>query len=180
MASFIVMMFPPTSGRKAVRIGNAASISALSDLYGFLMSTWISNRLPEGDGGDQQPTPASWLPEFRNRLLAQAEKINILRGMTQLARWEGSIRGSWPVEEYARLVDVQSDMISSLAHVRCTSVCHHRARLIIIFDLKLGGALGHLEDNWRLTFLHSTKVLNPHFVSLGLGLGLGPCYRPFN
>ena len=110
------MMFPPTSGRKAVRIGNAASISALSDSYGFLMSTWISNRIPEGDG-DQQPTPASWLPEFRNRLLAQAEKINILRGMTQLARWEGSIRGSWPVEEYTRLVDVQSDMISSLAHV---------------------------------------------------------------
>ncbi len=29
---------------------------------------------------------------------------------------------------------------------------------------QLGGALGHLEDGWRITFLHSTHVLHPNFV----------------
>lgn len=40
-ASFVMMMLPPTSGRKAVRQRNAASITSLERLYGFLLSVWI-------------------------------------------------------------------------------------------------------------------------------------------
>ncbi|KAJ6610792.1 hypothetical protein B0H10DRAFT_2059028 [Mycena sp. CBHHK59/15] len=142
-ASFIVMMFPPKSGRKAVRQRNAASIASLSNVYGFLISTWIANR------DDEQPvlagTPAAWTTDFRARLLALAEEMHAIRELTELAKWEGSIRGKWPAADYTKLVDIQGDMIASLA--------------------QLGGALGHLENEWRVTFLHSSKVLNPNFIA---------------
>jgi len=117
-ASFIIMMLPPTSGRKAVRIRNSASVSRLSGLFGFLISTWISTRSHEHHEQHHEPhTAASWIDDFRTKLLAQAEQINGIRQLTQLARWEGSIRGAWPANEYVRLVDLQTDMITSLAHV---------------------------------------------------------------
>ena len=41
-ASSVVMLFPPTSSRKVVRLQNAATITKLSKLYAFLVATWIS------------------------------------------------------------------------------------------------------------------------------------------
>jgi hypothetical protein len=142
LASFVIMMLPPTSGRKAVRFRNASSVVALSKIYGFLISTWISSSSRHKVAAN---APADWINDFRNQLITQAQEINTIRGLTNLAKWEGSIRGAWPSEEYMRLVEVQSEMVSSLA--------------------QLGGALGHLEDNWRLDFLHSTRVLNPNFIA---------------
>lgn len=42
-AAFIIMMLPPSSGRKAVRHRNASVITGLGNLYSFLMSTWLSD-----------------------------------------------------------------------------------------------------------------------------------------
>ncbi|KAJ7478392.1 hypothetical protein FB451DRAFT_1452874 [Mycena latifolia] len=139
-ASLILMMFPPKSGRKAVRQRNAASIAALGECYAFLISTWIAKPEPLST-----TAPAPWAADFRARLMGLADEMRAIRELTGLARWEGSIRGKWPAAEYARLVDVQGDMIGSLA--------------------QLASALGHLEDEWRLTFVHSSKVLNPDFIS---------------
>ena len=36
---------------------------------------------------------------------------------TMVAKWEGSIRGAWPGNEYLKLAGVQADMMSSLALV---------------------------------------------------------------
>jgi hypothetical protein len=107
-------MFPPTSSRKAIRLRNAASVVGLSDLYAFLISIWIRSA-PQQTHSPQ--VPASWVQDFRKRLLAQAEDINSMRQPTQMAKWEGNIRGAWPADEYVRLVDVQSDMVASLAQV---------------------------------------------------------------
>ncbi|KAJ7160023.1 hypothetical protein C8R43DRAFT_1064102 [Mycena crocata] len=169
-ASFIVMMFPPKSGRKAVRQRNAASIASLASVYGFLVSAWIGSRDDQDEESadvkrehenqhehdeleevkDQKRTlPATvtpaWTAEFRARLMVFAEEMHTIRELTDLARWEGSIRGKWPAAQYMQLVDIQADMVASLA--------------------QLGSSLGYLEKEWRLTFLHSSKVLNPHFIA---------------
>ncbi|KZP19305.1 hypothetical protein FIBSPDRAFT_1045659 [Athelia psychrophila] len=141
-ASFIVMMLPPTSGRKAVRLRNAAVITNISEIYGFLISTWIGTQAHQKEHGTARP---AWIQEFRVKLLALADQVVSLRQMTGLATWEGSVRGKWPVEEYESLVQTESQMIGALAQV--------------------GSALGHLEDSWRITFLHSTNVLHPNFIS---------------
>jgi len=141
-ASFIVMMLPPTSGRKAVRLRNASVITRISELYGFLISTWIGAQTHR-----KKPlaAPAMWTKDFRIKLITLADQIQCTKQMTDLALWEGNIRGKWPAEEYRALIDAESEMITGLA--------------------QLGGALGHLEDGWRLNFLHSTHVLQPNFIS---------------
>ncbi|KAF7369614.1 hypothetical protein MVEN_00292200 [Mycena venus] len=146
-ASFIVMMFPPKSGRKAVRTRNASSISSLANAYGFLISAWIGMRNPD-EGATTSEKLASqegWAAAFRAQLLAIGEELHTIRALTELAKWEGSIRGKWPAAEYARLVDVQVEMIAVLA--------------------QLGSSLGHLEKEWQPPYLHSSKVLNPNFIA---------------
>jgi hypothetical protein len=113
-ASFVVMMLPPTSGRKAVRLRNASTITSISEIYGFLISTWI------GTQTHQKKTlaaPATWIKDFRMKLIALADQIQSAQQMTELAKWEGSIRGKWPIEEYRALIAAQNEMIGGLAQV---------------------------------------------------------------
>ncbi|KAK1223613.1 hypothetical protein PQX77_013510 [Marasmius sp. AFHP31] len=154
-ASFIIMMLPPQSGRKAVRRRNASLIGGISSLYAFLMATWLSDdssskQRKGSDGGDLDPlkhgSPSPlWTKEFRNRLFGLAEEVNTIRGFTALAKWEGSIRGRWPSEDYHRLIEKQAEMIPPLA--------------------QLANALVHMDDEWRLKLLHRTGVLNPNFIT---------------
>jgi Aromatic acid exporter family member 2 len=126
-------------------------------MYTFLISVWIASKHKTA------PNP-TWIKSFRTKLLGIGAEVGSIRDLTHLARWEGSIRGAWPVEEYMQLVAVQSEMIASLAQVGFP----------LLFSLdtlsnpshKLGNALGQLEDEWRRTFLHTTQVLNPYFVRL--------------
>ncbi|KAK0493580.1 hypothetical protein EDD18DRAFT_1405386, partial [Armillaria luteobubalina] len=145
-ASFVVMMLPPTSGRKAVRIRNASSITSLSNLYGYLISAWISEVDSDQEKDDRQAeqVKAKWLKEFRDKVMGASVEMRTIRELTELATWEGSLRGKWPREEYVQLVEVQIEM--------------------------LGGALMQLDDAWRVTFLHHTGVLNPNFISDVMGL----------
>jgi hypothetical protein len=107
------MMLPPTSGRKAVRMRNASSVVTLSNIYAFLISTWITSH---HSNAKSAPDP-KWVLGFRSKLIALGQEIGAIRSLTELARWEGSIRGAWPMEEYLQLSGVQSDMIGSLAQV---------------------------------------------------------------
>ncbi|KAF7303825.1 hypothetical protein MIND_00612300 [Mycena indigotica] len=145
-ASSIVMMFPPVSGRKAVRTRNAGSIASLASLYSFVVSAWISLNRTEGeDCKTVQPVKQAWVASFRKRLLAVAVELQTVRELTGLARWEGSIRGKWPAEQYEKLVNVQLDMLTILA--------------------QLGVSLTQLDPEWQQDFLHSSKVLNPNFIA---------------
>ncbi|GBE84358.1 hypothetical protein BKA93DRAFT_807068 [Sparassis latifolia] len=147
VASFIVMMFPPTSGRVAVRLRNASTISGLSYIYGHLMSAWIRDaEMSEGEENGLAGTSKSdWLPVFREKFLSAADQVRALRAQTAIAKWEGTTRGKWPFDDYMNLADVQSDMVANLA--------------------LLGGALYELDDKTRIAFLHTTKVVNPYFIS---------------
>ncbi|KAJ3778200.1 hypothetical protein FB446DRAFT_714691 [Lentinula raphanica] len=174
-AAFIMMMLPPTSGRKAVRYRNALVITGLGSLYSFLISTWMSDA-PLKDKSDSDSSSDAeqdnqkinekdampgtefvstfsrphlqsvrWLNNFRVRLLSLSDELNSLRQLTMTATWEGSIRGKWPAEEYNALLDAEGEMLVGLA--------------------LLGGALAHLSDESRIAFMHDTRVLNPNLIT---------------
>lgn len=117
-ASFILMMFPPKSGRKAVRLRNASTITSLSCIYSGLLSAWIYDKGPDPDEkpGTSVPLP-DWIPFFREKLTAVWQKLQATKMQTSIARWEGGIRGAWPYDEYVKLADTQLEMISHLALV---------------------------------------------------------------
>ncbi|KAJ7859304.1 hypothetical protein B0H14DRAFT_3135188 [Mycena olivaceomarginata] len=111
---------PSKSGRKAVRQRNAVSIAVLGEVYASLISIWISKQ----DTDSARPT--QWTAHFRARLMALADEIGAIRVLTELAKWEGSIRGKWPAAD--------SQPLSAIS-----------------------------RTNWRVNFVHSSKVLNPNF-----------------
>lgn len=142
-ASFIAMILPAKSARKAVRLGCSNTLTSLSHIYTSLMSAWItetpSSKELRRDG------PPVWVNSFRANLFEVAIQLRNLKEMAGLARWEGNVRGHWPYGEYNRLTDVQQEMLSVFAH--------------------LANALAKLDDEWRSSFLRHTKVINPNFIS---------------
>ncbi|TBU59289.1 hypothetical protein BD310DRAFT_976680 [Dichomitus squalens] len=149
-ASFIVMMVPPKSGRKAVRLRNATTISGLSYLYSHLTSLWLaagepfeaSHHLHTEKGVTAQ---RHWPAELREMMIAIAQQLQDLRVRTVMSKWEGNIRGRWAVEDYNRLLDIQTDILSSL--------------------VLMAGGLSNMDSALRKTALPHTLVLNPHFIS---------------
>ena len=73
------------------------------------------------------------------------ERLQALRAQTATAKWEGNLRGAWPIEEYNELLDKESAMLMALA--------------------QLSSALQHLSGEWRVSLNRGTLVLNPEFVS---------------
>jgi hypothetical protein len=142
-ASFIVMLLPAKSARKAVRLGCSKSLTSLSNIYTFLMSAWITNTPSEKEL--KRADPPGWANSFRDNLLEATIQLRDLKEMAGWARWEGSVRGHWPYEEYNRLIDIQQEMVAVFAH--------------------LASALAALDDEWRTSFLRHTKVINPNFIS---------------
>lgn len=108
------MMFPPKSGRKAVRLRTAASIDELGHAYTMLMSAWIM----EGDSKDVPFTSTNWVKPFRQRLVAVTAQLHAGKQQMMLATWEGNLRGRWPKDEYFKLTEVQEEMIAVFAQVR--------------------------------------------------------------
>ena len=114
-ASFIVMMLPPKSGRKAVRLRTAKSIGALGNVYTSLMSAWIT----EGDAGkDVSFTATDWVKGFRKQLVAVTLQVVTEKQEMMTAAWEGNIRGRWPHAEYIKITEIEEDMIGVLSQVR--------------------------------------------------------------
>ncbi|THH16060.1 hypothetical protein EW146_g4511 [Bondarzewia mesenterica] len=148
VASFILMMLPPKSGRKAVRLRNASTIAGLSNIYALLMSTWIERVTDEDDTeNDKQSSLArsKLVQPFRKKIVAVVQKIQRVQQLTASARWEGNIRGAWPLKEYNRLAEVQMTMVASLA--------------------QLAGSLSKLDDDKRMSLMHRTSVINPNFIT---------------
>ncbi|KAI5116968.1 hypothetical protein M0805_002170 [Coniferiporia weirii] len=178
VASFAFMMIPPTSGRKAVRMRNAAIISELASIYTLLMSAWINedgiHGFPSGNhlaststivdkqdlqARDEEKPPThehgpkalsnkhhpDWFVEFRGRVIPLAQRLRDLHAQTMVARWEGSVRGAWPIKEYLALVSSETEALASLS--------------------QLASALSHLSASWRMSLIQETLVLNPDFMA---------------
>lgn len=115
------MMLPPKSGRKAVRLRNATTIISLSRLYSRLLSAWINDQLPGPDETEKAGIPSATteiITEIREQLVAVWIQLQATKTQTAIAKWEGGVRGAWPMNEYMNLVDTQIEMISHLASVR--------------------------------------------------------------
>jgi Aromatic acid exporter family member 2 len=124
-ASAIMMFVPPKSAKTAVRLANASVVFELSQLYSILVSKWIMGEEAAATGKKpskevQQISP--WSIEFRTAFTKAGAKLRVLKTRTNLARWEGSIRGAWPVDQYNELNDVETEMLSCLAQV-CLQAC---------------------------------------------------------
>jgi hypothetical protein len=77
------------------------------------MSTWIGTQTHQ----KTLTASATWMKHFRVKLIALADQVQLSKQMTELAQWEGSIRGKWPIEEYRALIDAENEMIGGLAQV---------------------------------------------------------------
>lgn len=131
-----MMLIPPTSGRKAVRLQHAAFIAELSSLYSLLMSTWIHNGpgrrdSESADGRDGNNTEKAstmnsvspgfqtkWTKSFREQALQLFEQLEAMQVSTAMAKFEGSIRGAWPADEYQKLIQHEHDMLAAFGQVR--------------------------------------------------------------
>lgn len=114
-ASFILMLFPSISLRKSIRTSNASTTREILELYTSVVSTWMyaeDHKMPADE------FTVLWAPKFRERLLRTANRLYGLRAEVKLAKWEGSVRGNWPFEEYRRLVETQIEMIGAIAQVQ--------------------------------------------------------------
>ena len=118
-ASAIMMFIPPRSARKAIRLENASMIFRFSQLYGMLISEWIDveEKSIAQEKIDPNRSGTYWSEKFRKEYIKVATNVQTLQTRTTLAKWEGSFRGAWPVEEYKELSEIQAEMLSYLAQV---------------------------------------------------------------
>ncbi|CAE6435306.1 unnamed protein product [Rhizoctonia solani] len=156
-ASFVMMILPPQSSRKALRLGTASTVSQISQLYGLLISSWLTVEEEAEDekaDGKEDPTaenkPTShpyekWQPAFRAKLMSVASALAAQKMQMVTVKWERNIRGGWPAEHYEKLLEVQIKMLSDL--------------------IQLAGALSVLSPKWRNRLLHKTSFLNPNLIS---------------
>ncbi|CCM03466.1 uncharacterized protein FIBRA_05599 [Fibroporia radiculosa] len=147
VASFIMMILPPRSARKSVRLRCASTTASLAHIYSRLMTGWI-HEAASGDGDKEGLGFAGdldWARGVREQIIGVAQKIQALKMQTTLAKFEGNLRGAWPYKEYSRLVSLEAEMLANLAMV--------------------GGSLAQLDHQVRISLLRHTKVLNPNFIS---------------
>ncbi|QRV93943.1 hypothetical protein RhiJN_21961 [Ceratobasidium sp. AG-Ba] len=156
-ASFIMMLLPPQSSRKALRLSNASTISELAQAYGILISSWLAGEEKEEDKrakGELSPEDekrplsrpyAKWAPGFRAKLLSVAGHLGAQKMQMRTIKWERNIRGGWPAEHYEKLIEIQTTMVSDL--------------------IQLAGSLSSLSPTWRTRLLHKTAFLNPNLIS---------------
>lgn len=121
-----MMLLPPQSARRSVRLRCAGTLTSISYLYSHLTAAWISSEPfsagEEDDAADKNdPTQLPWMQEFRERFLEIAQQLQLLRTQAAIAKLEGNVRGKWPAEEYAQLVQIESEMTWALGVV---SVLH--------------------------------------------------------
>lgn len=99
-ASFIMMLLPPQSSRKALRLGSASTISDISQIYGILISSWLTveeeDEDKEANGAtskDEENKPIShpyekWTPAFRAKLIAVATRLGAQKLQMKTIQWE--------------------------------------------------------------------------------------------
>jgi len=102
------MLLPPKSTRKALRLGNASTITQISHIYGILISSWLLAVESSEDGGAKDDDSTSddnntekagdgitkksiepWAPAFRAKLIATAGSLQVMRTQVASAKFEG-------------------------------------------------------------------------------------------
>ncbi|CEH17238.1 Predicted membrane protein [Ceraceosorus bombacis] len=105
-AALVMAILPPSSTlRKYQRLGHAATISELCQLYCDVVAYASAPHHP-----DRSPT------ELTKRLLATRSKLRRLALTRSVVTYEFSLRGKWPVKRYEELSAVAMELSKLLSH----------------------------------------------------------------
>jgi hypothetical protein len=95
-----MMLLPPQSSRKALRLSNASTISEISKIYGLLISSWLTVEEEIEDEevkgnltSSKEEKPLShpydkWTPAFRAKLITVAGQLAAQKLQMQTVKWE--------------------------------------------------------------------------------------------
>lgn len=96
-----MMLLPPQSSRKALRLSNASTITDISQIYGILISSWLTVEEEvedkEADGTideaeENKPVVhpyEKWTPAFRAKLMSVATRLGAQKLQMKTIKWEG-------------------------------------------------------------------------------------------
>ncbi|KAF8831393.1 hypothetical protein HHX47_DHR1000519 [Lentinula edodes] len=177
-AAFIIMMLPPSSGRKAVRLRNAFVITGLGNLYSFLMSTWLSDAPLSNKAVEPESDSSTTLDDNRDTQKQLDAEATPAPSQPDPSHPIHSVR--WLDKFRVRLLSL-SDELNALKQLTMTATWEGSIRgkwpaeeYTALLDAEgemliglalLGGALAHLTDESRVAFMHNTRVLNPNLIA---------------
>ena len=72
------MVLPPKSGRKAVRLRNASTLSSLMFIYSDIMAAWIRS--------DSHGDSSELYPGMRKKFLSLAAQLQAVKTQTEIAK----------------------------------------------------------------------------------------------
>lgn len=77
-----------------------------------------SGSLARSKGLDARKFPSQWREPFRRKMISVIGQLQGVLQQTEMARWEGNLRGHWPHKDYVRLAQVQLEMTACLSQVK--------------------------------------------------------------
>ncbi|KAJ7581095.1 hypothetical protein C8J56DRAFT_256925 [Mycena floridula] len=130
-AAFIFSFFPPsTTIRKYQRATLATTSTEIGAIYCAILSFAYSRDSKESE-------------EITTSLIAIRSKLNRSAVLKANAIYEFSLRGRWPADRYAKILQLQLHIAYSLSH--------------------LFSVIEHLEPQWTRAFLRRTRFTDPSF-----------------
>ena len=182
-----MMMIPPKSGRRAVRVQNANVISDLGSMYAMLMTSWINEeeeRLTRVKG--RFASTSTIFLNLSNTLTFDDEKQPPKKGNpygvgpkfppiqshVYVPTWFAEFRKRViPLANQLRSLHLATENAAWEGSFRGKWPRHEYEKLLdleseILSALtQLSSALSHLDPSWRISLIRETLVLNPDFVS---------------
>ncbi|KAL5483606.1 hypothetical protein ACEPAI_8838 [Sanghuangporus weigelae] len=179
-ASFVMMVIPPVSGRKAVRLHNASIINELGKLYQLLMATWINEEETQFTRikGKFASTSTIFLTLTQTHTYDE-EKATKPSGYPPMPsqaqyvpKWfERFRKRAIPLANQLRGLHVETDSAQWEGGFRGAWPVQEYQKLmglegdILAALTQLACALSHLEPGWRASLIRDTLVLNPDFMT---------------
>ncbi|GAA6063210.1 hypothetical protein JCM10212_006843 [Sporobolomyces blumeae] len=144
-AATIVMLFPAQSSRVYVRKTHATTIQALGRVYTGILSAWVRDSATTGDDKDVEAFSKPAQNAARAKLLALRVKLNASKIAIIQSKYEVSLRGDWPQDEYFELFRIQMHLLQALSQV--------------------GHCLSRLDPVWRRRLVTTTAFLKQPLVA---------------
>ncbi|KAG8885135.1 hypothetical protein FRB98_002000 [Tulasnella sp. 332] len=176
-AATIMMLLPPQSRRRDVRLSNAATLEEISKLYAGLLSRWLGDidepNPPRSGSATPNPDAANAEPET---VMSDDEAADEARdddqSLMSYKKWIPVFR-SRLIKVSARLgaLQVQTEGAKWEGNIRGEWPFDKYVNLVAIQSkmvgnlVQLSSCLAALSPAWRRTLLHKTPVLNPNLVT---------------
>lgn len=172
-----MMLLPPQSRRRDVRLSNAATLEDISGLYAGLLSRWLgeidqpANPQSSGRASPDLHTDDAEPETMMSDDEAADEARNNNHSLASYEKWAPVFRSRLiKVSARLRALQVQTESAKWEGNTRGEWPFDKYARLVAVQSkmvgnlVQLSSSLGALSPAWRRTLLHKTPVLNPNLV----------------